>query len=254
MVIALFIMFSKHNSFQIKWHELGLKKYLILPILSLSMPVFTGKFLFSLGKVLVNSMAAFYGPLAVAAFGIAMKIGGGPNSIAIVFEESETTIISQNLGQRHLKRALKTYAISHLYALIVGATLLFTVNYYFDLLLPIFTTNSDPLYMTMIKDIYFWEKFSTLTSSSIAVITGLFIGFKYTKVSFFINVIRLFLLRLPLLVIFQYLDIGYVALGYVMFLSNLITMILSIILFIFFYIKIKTYGYMDMHLEHQRED
>ncbi len=254
MVIALFIMFSKHNSFQIKWHELGLKKYLILPILSLSMPVFTGKFLFSLGKVLVNSMAAFYGPLAVAAFGIAMKIGGGPNSIAIVFEESETTIISQNLGQRHLKRALKTYAISHLYALIVGATLLFAVNYYFDLLLPIFTTNSDPLYMTMIKDIYFWEKFSTLTSSSIAVITGLFIGFKYTKVSFFINVIRLFLLRLPLLVIFQYLDIGYVALGYVMFLSNLITMILSIILFIFFYIKIKTYGYMDMHLEHQRQD
>ncbi len=249
MIVALKIMFSKNNSFQIKWRELGIKKYYIIPILSLSLPVFTGKFLFSLGKVLVNSMAAFYGPLAVAAFGIAMKLGGGPGSISIIFEESEISIISQNLGNRNLKRALKTYVFSHLYALIVGGSALILVSNLMDSIIPLFTTSTDPYFRQMIIDIYFWEKFSVLTSASIAVITGVFIGFKYTKVAFILNVARLFIFRLPVLWLFQRSDIGYEALGYVMFISNASTMVLAFVLLGFFYNKVKNFGYMDLHIE-----
>ncbi|MDO9629537.1 MAG: MATE family efflux transporter [Acholeplasmataceae bacterium] len=249
MIVALKIMFSKNNSFQIKWRELGIKKYYILPILSLSIPVFTGKFLFSLGKVLVNSMAAVYGPLAVAAFGIAMKLGGGPGSISIIFEESEISIISQNLGNRNLKRAMKTYVFSHMYALIVGGSALILVSNFMDSIIPLFTTSTDPYFRQMILDIYFWEKFSVLTSASIAVITGVFIGFKYTKIAFVLNVARLFIFRLPVLWLLQKTDVGYVALGHVMFISNAATMVLAFVLLGIFYMKIRNYGYMDMHLE-----
>ena len=249
MVVAVFIMFEKNNSLQIKISEIKIIPKFIFPILSLSLPVFTGKFLFSMGKVLVNSMAAIYGPLAIAAFGIAMKLAGGPGSIALIFEESETSIVSQNLGNKSLPRAMKTYVISNLYALVIGGIGIFLVNHYLDSILPLFTTSTDPIFNQMIKDIYFWEKFSTLTSATIAVITGLFIGFKFTKISFFINIIRLFVFRLPVLWLLQHFGVGYIALGYVMFISNLLTMIISFIFLGFFYVKVRNHGYLDMHLE-----
>ncbi|MCR3905630.1 MAG: MATE family efflux transporter [Tenericutes bacterium] len=248
MIVALGIMFSKNNAFQIRFKELGFKKIYILPILSFSIPVFAGKFLFSLGKVMVNSMAAIYGPLAVAAFGIAMKLGGGPGSMAIVFGETETSIISQNLGNQNLKRAMKTYVISHVYALIIGGSALILVSSMMDYLLPFFTTSTDPIFRKMIEDIYLWEKFSVLTSSSIAVITGLFIGFKYSKIAFLLNAVRLFIFRIPVLWLLQYYGIGYIALGYVMFISNILTMIVAFIVLFIFYIKTKNYGYMDMQM------
>lgn len=254
MVVALLIMFHPTNSFHIKLSELHFKKKYIIPILSLSLPVFTGKFLFSFGKVIVNSMAAVYGSLAVAAFGIAMKLGGGPGAIFIIFEESETSIISQNLGNRHLKRALKTYYFAHLYALIVGGLGLIFVSSIIDSIIPLFTTNTDPIFYKMILDIYFWEKFSVLTSASIAVITGLFIGFKFTKVAFILNVARLFLFRLPVLWLLQYLNVGYIALGYVMFISNFLTMLVALVILIIFILKVKTYGYLDMQLSDQNDE
>lgn len=254
MVVALIIMFHPTNSFQLKFSELFFKKKYILPILSLSLPVFTGKFLFSFGKVIANSMAAVYGSLAVAAFGIAMKLGGGPGSISIIFEESETSIISQNLGNKQLKRALKTYLYSHLYALIVGGIGLILLSSFIDSIIPLFTTNTDPQFYQMIKDIYFWEKFSVLTSASIAVITGLFIGFKFTKVAFILNVARLFIFRLPVLWLLQYLGVGYIALGYVMFISNFLTMVVALIFLVIFILRVKTYGYLEMQLTDEVND
>jgi putative MATE family efflux protein len=248
MVIALFVMFGKNNPFQMRLHEIKLKGAYIFPILAISIPVFTGKFLFSFGKVLVNSMAAVYGPLAVAAFGIAMKLGGAPGSISLVFEESEISIVSQNLGNRRLDRAMKTFYISHIYAFVVALIGMLLINHYMDQLLPIFTQNQDSLFVNMIKDIYFWEKFSTLTSTSIAIITGLFIGFKYSKIALLLNIARLFIFRLPLLWVLQYMHVGYVALGYVMFYSNLATMILAMIIFLIFYHRTHSFGYMDMEL------
>lgn len=248
MTIALLIMFGKTNPFQIRWHEIRLKGTYILPILAISIPVFTGKFLFSFGKVLVNSMAAVYGPLAVAAFGIAMKLGGAPGSMSLVFEESETSIVSQNLGNRRLDRAMKTFYVSQIYAILLATTGLLVVNHAMDVLLPFFTKNTDAIFIDMIKDIYFWEKFSTLTSTSIAIITGLFIGFKYSKIALVLNVARLFIFRLPLLWVLQEMQIGYIALGYVMFWSNLLTMILAFLILAIFYHRIQSFGYMDMDL------
>ncbi|HBY66246.1 MAG TPA: hypothetical protein DEG42_07775, partial [Acholeplasmataceae bacterium] len=121
---------------------------------------------------------------------------------------------------------------------------------FIDSLVPIFTTNTDPAFQKMILDIYFWEKFSVLTSASIAVITGLFIGFKLTKIAFVLNVVRLFVFRLPVLWIMQYYNFGYEALGYVMFISNFATMVIGFIILAFFYQKIRNFGYMDLQFEH----
>jgi putative MATE family efflux protein len=248
-IIALGVLFSPKNSLSIEWKKLSLDWTVIKPIVLLALPVMAGKFLFSMGKVIVNGMAAFYGTAAVAALGVAIKVTQGANSIPLVFEESETAIISQNLGAGKLKRAFGTYAYSAVYAVLIGLVGMTATLLMLDWLVNLFATSADPVYRQMIVDIYHWEKFSTYTSAGIAIITGVFIGFKMTNVSFLLNVVRLFVFRIPLLFALQKLGVGYLSLGYIMFFSNLATTIVAAILLYLFYRKVKAYGYLGMRLD-----
>ncbi len=246
MIVGLILMTNKRNSFQLNIKYISLSAHIVLPILMISLPVFAGKFLFSMGKVLINSMAAYYGPLAVAAFGVAMKIGGGPGSIAIVFGESESAIIAQNLGNKKLKRAFHTYYWSQLYGIVISVIGIVFIAFFVDQLIPFFTTNSDPLFIQMVKDIYKFEKWSAITSSSIAIVLGLFIGFKMTKVTFFVYIFRIFVLRLPILILMQYIGIDYRALGYTMFISNLGTWLCLLGMMMYFHYRTIKFGFEDM--------
>ncbi len=246
LVVGLVVMFGKNNSLRIRLSDLGLLKAYVMPILAISIPVFSGKFLFSIGKVFVNSMAAFYGPLAVAALGIAMKLGGGAGQLAQVFEESETSVISQNLGNGSLKRSFRTYWISQFYSVIVALAGMLLIVENLERIIPLFTNVDDVEYMTMLKEIFKWEKYSILTSSSISIITGMFIGFKLAKVAFFLNIIRLFVFRIPTLIIMLKAGIDYHALGYVMFISNSMTLVVAAVLMVVFYLRSRSYGYKDL--------
>ncbi|MCK7488625.1 MAG: MATE family efflux transporter [Bacillus subtilis] len=246
MIVAIRVLVHPANSLRIEWKRLRLDWATLSPILALSAPVVVGKFLFSMGKVIVNSMAAFYGSTAVAAFGVALKINQGANAIPHIIEESETTIISQNLGQGQLKRAIKTYQISETYAFVTGLIGMGITLLALDWMIGMFATHAQPGYQQLIADIYHWEKFSNITSAAIALITGLFIGFKRTKMSFVFNLLRLFVFRIPLLWLFIQLDVGPESLGYIMFLSNLGTFAIAVILMMLFVRKVKMFGYMEM--------
>jgi Na+-driven multidrug efflux pump len=227
------------------------KKEWVIPILSLSVPVFAGKFLFSMGKVLVNSMAAIYGPLAVAAFGVAMKISSSVGTLGQVYEDSEIGIIGQNLGSGNLRRATSTYKISQIYSLVICIVGIILVSAYFERILPLFTDTTDHVYLGMLKDIFRFERFSMITSSMIAVITGMFIGFKRANIAFFLNIIRLFVFRLPSLIIMIKLDVGHEALGYTMLISNSLTALVALTLALMFLRHIKLYGYLDLNYHKQ---
>jgi putative MATE family efflux protein len=246
MIIALFILFSKKNSLFIDWRKLSLDRSILHPILILAFPVMIGKFLFSMGKVFVSSMAAFYGTSAVAALGVAIKITAGANAIPLVMEESTTAIVSQNIGNKNIKRAFKTYVISAIYAIGIGLLGMILTLSILDWMIQLFTSSVDPMYQQMITNIYRYEKFSTFTSAGIAIITGVFIGFKMTHISFLLNITRLFIIRIPLLWILQQSGVGYISLGYIMFFSNLGTMLVALVLLCLFYRKVKVYGYMGI--------
>lgn len=248
MVVALFVLFNKNNSLRLSLNSMRLPIIYFKSILIIALPVITGKFLFSMGKVLINSMAIFYGAAAVAALGIATKIGGAAGSVAGVFEESETSVISQNLGQKQLKRAINTNKVAHICALIIASVGILFTTIYIEQLIPLFTNSEDPVYFNMIKNIYMYERWSSITSSAIAILAGLFIGFKFTKVSFVLNVTRLFLFRIPLLLLFRHIGVDYKALGYIMFLSNSLTLILAVGFYQIFMHKLRIHGYMGMYL------
>jgi len=249
MAAGMAVMFGKGNSLRLRWSEITLSKKYVGPILLLAAPVFVGKFLFSFGKVIVNSMAAVYGPLAIAAFGITMKLDGGAGALANVFEESETGIVSQNLGARKLKRAVDTGVLSLISSIAVAVIGTIGVVLSLDWMIPLFVEEGDVVLRAMVLDIFWWEKFSIITSAAIAIISGFFIGFKLSKVSFFFNIIRIFAFRIPAMIVLVRLGVDHTALGYAMFISNTLTMLVALVIFIVFIHKVKNYGYQEMSCE-----
>ena len=111
--------FSKNNIFRINFKELSLAKDFVKNILVISVPIFIGKFVFSFGKVMVNSIfgtqyleilksqidindpeallkAEKSAGLVVGALAVSMNMDGLITSPCLAFEEGESTIISQN--------------------------------------------------------------------------------------------------------------------------------------------------------------
>lgn len=246
MILGIYLLFNKKNSIAIGKKDLIFDFPLMKNIIKVAVPVIGGKFLFSLGRVIVNGIAAIYGTVSIAAFGLASKLAGGPGAVAGIFEESTASIASQNLGARKLKRAFKAYFVANTQAVIIGLLGMILVVISIDKMIPWFTTNSTLEFAELTKAIFRYEKFSIITGATTGIVSALFIGFKISKVTLILNVLRIYLFRIPVLLLLIHLNVGPIALGYVMFISNTSTAIVALLFAFHFYRKVKSYGYLDL--------
>ncbi|WP_025724464.1 MATE family efflux transporter [Acholeplasma granularum] len=242
------LLFYKKNSLKLNLSSFKIENSFMKEIFILAIPVFLGKFLFNMGKVFINGIALMYHYYVVAALGISGKIFGFFASVANVFHETEMAVISQNIGYRRLDRAIKSFYIAITYAAVVSVVGLIISWFIKDSMLNLLG-NFDSEQRYVILEIYNYEQFSLVFSALISAISGLFIGFKKTKVVFWINIIRVVFLRLPVLwLMYTFLPgKNFRDVGFVMFFSNSLTTIIAGIIAIRFIYTLKTYGYQDLN-------
>ncbi|MDR2822389.1 MAG: hypothetical protein LBV58_02420 [Acholeplasmatales bacterium] len=244
--IGFKILFSKNNSLKIVLKGFKFKKDVIKEIFFLSIPIFIGKFLFSIGKVLINIIATSYGDDVLTAFGLAVRVPSIASSMAGTFEDTEVAVVSQNLGNRNLKRTFQSFFVSVFYSVLIAIPLIILITIFFEPILSLTNSNTEENILFMARKLFYWERWSALTSALIGVTTNLFVGYKKTSVSFILNIVRIFVLRIPVLYLLQFLGIDYMALGVTMFISNLVTLLVGVTLFLIFYFKVRNYGYQDI--------
>src|SRR5690606_18342523 len=120
MMIGIYLLTRRSNPIRVSLNDLKPNIALIKPMVILAFPIFLGKFLFNMGKVFINGIALLYHTYVVAALGLRSTIFGLFASVANVFHETEMAIVSQNLGVNNQKRAIKSFYISLIYALVVS--------------------------------------------------------------------------------------------------------------------------------------
>lgn len=247
-IFVVFQIFSKKNIFRIDLKDLSFNKKYILAMIKISIPVVIGRFTFNFGKVIVNYFATvYYGASSLAALSITYKANLGFASLSGSLEETSATIISQNVGNKNPKRALKTVIVSSVFAVIITVTGVILITLLADPAVRFFISKPavdalpavwDEYYMKvkLAKDLLMTERFSMMFGAFISLFLGGFFGFKITKLSYIANAIRIFVFRFPILLILhkvaptnQHLNIGYT-----MVLSNLFTAITLMIMFIIF--------------------
>ncbi len=257
-VIGLSILFGKNNILRLSLKMILPKKKYVVPILKLSIPIFLGKFVMSLGKVVVNAMCGAYWNVAtdgliVGTLGVSNNMCGLITSPTNSFEEGESTIVSQNLGNGNMKRAIKAFVVT-----IISVSAVSLIGYilmrfiFINQFVELFTSSDakSDAYKEMVKEIFVYDSLSIPALGVTAGVLGLLYGFGQTKLSTILNLSRIGS-RIIFLLIVHSINPDMsptLCAGLSMGISNTIILIISVLFLVFFLLKIKRKGYLGMHM------
>ena len=104
---SLFHLFDKKSIFRIiPSHVFKVRKGVAKNIVDISYPVAVEDSAFSLGRVVVNSLAGGYGAEMIGALGISNNVSGIAANFENGFSDASSAIVSQNYGAGKYKRAV----------------------------------------------------------------------------------------------------------------------------------------------------
>lgn len=237
-VSGMVFCFIKSNILRISIKGLNFNKSNTLAILKLSFPVFIGRFLFSFGKVYVNSTAsAVYDKMAVGALGISNVMAGLLSNMINSFEDASSTIISQNYGASNGRRIQKCFFINMIYILtmsVIGTIVLFALKNN----IANFFAPGDLEYQEKIVNIFKWECMDIIFMGLNGVGMAVFYGFGKTRITMALSMSTLFAFRIPVLLFLMYVvKMDYEACGIAMFTSNLLTGVICFIISLIFILR-----------------
>lgn len=245
-VILLLMMLERDNVLALKFSEFKLDFSVCKKIAAISFPIFLGKFIFSFGKVSINSMCKAYGPLVVGALGVSNNVNGLATNPINSFEEGTSTIISQNLGAGNQKRALKTFNYSFFMATGLGIIGYVLIRFILqDEIIGLYNQNElaegAAEFLQLIKSIHKYDSLSILALAVNSAVLGVLYGYGKTKMTMVLNISRVFVFRIPILWYLQtfHKEIGAEAAGLSMGISNICIAIASLVCLGVFLLKIK---------------
>ncbi len=199
----------------------------VLPVVDLSCPVAAEKMLFAGGKVIVNAMSGLYGALTVGALGISNNIGGLTTNWHMGLTDGAAPLISQNRGAGRYRRTLQLYYRLLAVDILIGVIGIAVVSATLPLLADLFAqsrTDYNAEFRDMIVSIHQWEMLGYVTLGVNSATIALLMGYGYTKRTMVLNVMRVFLYRVPVLWAFQrFTQLGAEAVGLTMMISNIAT-------------------------------
>jgi putative MATE family efflux protein len=237
--IALKNLTSRKNPFRVSLTCCDFKKRFLSPLMNLSIPVFLEKFIFSFGKVIVNSMCASLGSTVVGALGVSNRIGGLSTNPLSGFQEAESALISQNIGNKNFNRALGIFYRTLIINLSFALIFFVLTGIFKDTIINLFA-KGNASFAAEIDKIYTYERLDTILISINTSVMGLLYGFGKTRVSMILNLMRLFCYRIPPLYLLMTLThIGTPAAGMAMLISNGLTGITAGIVAYFFIKKVR---------------
>ncbi len=200
--ILVRLFFTKYTfSFSFKEVDFSLK--MMKKTLNISTPIFLGKFIFSLGKVVINAMCKRFGDDVVGALGVSNNMGGSVTNPISSIEDSESSIISQNIGAKNIDRAIKTFYVGLVYALTIAVIGVVIVTIFDKPITMFFARSSEnqEVYASHISQVFFYEKMGIITLAINSSVLGLLYGLGKTKIASVMNIARVFAFRIPSFII-----------------------------------------------------
>ncbi|WP_461207092.1 MATE family efflux transporter [Clostridium sp. DL1XJH146] len=208
---------------------------LMKKILIISFPVIIEKTSVSYSFVMINGNVLKFGETVLAAYGITNRINSLFFSTLGGLGSGLATIISQNIGAKNhnrIKKSIKSASIFGIAMSIIFASIIFFSK---DTFASLLTNDDTVLYRHVINAISVYS-ISVIPWSIFQIVIGVFMGCAKTKYNLIISLVRLYLLRLPCIVILsQFASLNEYSIWYAMLISNVLTAIFA---YIFYKIRI----------------
>lgn len=237
---AVISLSRKNYLFRYSAKNTEFKKDFVKTLCTLSIPVFLGKFVFSMGKVIVNSLAIGYGEDAPGALGVSNQISGSVTNVTNCTEDSESSIESYNLSAGQYSRMIRIFFCTLTLNLIISTIGVVILTIFKDNITMYFADGNSQK-AELIGKIFSYEKVGIVALAVNAAVNGLIYGIGWTKLSMICNLARLFVFRIPsmLIMINRFPEMGAESLGIAMLISNVGIGLMSTVIGIVCLVKLK---------------
>lgn len=237
MVIVLFRSYSKNNTLALEFgfSKNNLSRRIIKDIFRISLPLVFSKLFFSLGKIAFNSLSIkYYGSAVIGALGLSSTIANLGYMFTNSIIDAESPIISQNSGKNKNRRALKTGKITLLLVFSISIIAVIILSNFDDFFINLFSFENQSNY-ELVKLIFSFEVFSIITCGIGQACLGFLSAYKHTKPSLYVNIARVYIFRIPVIVLLNKVFLlDEAAVGMTMLISNISYALVSIIAVVIF--------------------
>ncbi|MDO5047698.1 MAG: MATE family efflux transporter [Anaerococcus sp.] len=234
LVIIAVKLVNKESEIEVRLRDFNYQPKIIRDIFQIAVPASLGTSGEAIGFIILNGFIQSYGTTTLAAFSMGNRLSDIFNQASMGIGMALTSIIGQNVGANNKKRAK---------AIFKRANIIITI---FSLLAAIILLSfKDPLLSIFIKDkndVELWRQASEYMYFSAAItffmgyfsaINGFFQGLGQTKFTMYLNLGRLWLFRLPTIIILKNLtNLGSTGIWIAMLLSNALTVLWGFIIYL----------------------
>lgn len=227
---VIFFLLKSKKSLTVNFSIKQLNKTIVKDIFDIGIPASAGQSIQAVGFVILNSLIYAYGTNVSAAFFIGNRI-----SSLVMFPVSAVSsivaiYIAQNVGAENVPRAKKSVRqgiIMSVLMMVIGISILLPLS---EFIVNLFSNDKDTI--DFAKTYVFWIGIGLPLMALFQVYLSAFQGSGETKKSFVLAITRLWVLRLPLILLAnKYTDLGPMGIWYAMLISNILAALVGAYLY-----------------------
>lgn len=199
--ICFYRLFKKKNDFKLDFKDMKLAKIDVIKITKFAAPSALSQALASLGFLVLQGIILSYGDETAAAFSLGNKISNLLLLPIMALGSILAAYVGQNIGASNKERAKESYKTSKILALIisiVGVLILIPIR---KTVLGVLT--NDSLTLKIASEYVIWVLITQPFMGLFQNYLGVFNGSGNTSYSFIMATVRLWIIRLPMILIMK---------------------------------------------------
>jgi putative MATE family efflux protein len=222
MPFVIYILFRSRTGVTIQKEHLILDPDIAHKIIKYSIPAALGQAITAIGFIIMNTLIVTYGDPTVAAFSVGNRINSIILHPVMAIGGVLAAYLGQNIGNENPDRARLAFRK----AMVLSAGLMalgsFIVIWFRSPLLSIFI-KEDPVALALGVEYMFYLLIGLPLMGIFQTFMGTFNGTGNTKFTFVFSITRLWILRIPIILIFKYFtEVGSSGIWYAMLISNFV--------------------------------
>lgn len=211
-VIALMYFMKKDKVLIPKIQDLIPDKVMLKKILNISIPASLGQSVTSFGFLLLQGFVNSFGTVVITVFSIGNRLTGFFMMPAMGMSNALATIVGQNLGARKVERAVES--VKKAFLLIMSIMLIgCAILYFFGSDIVKFFIDDSEVVQTGVR-MFRVSSFATFIFGIVFIFMGVFNGSGHTKPTMILNIVRLWGLRIPFVLMLSGLALKYVKIDF----------------------------------------
>lgn len=233
LVVFAIRVVKKESEIEVSFKNFRLDMGIIKHIFSIAIPASLGSSGEAIGFTVLNGFIQSYGTTTLAAFSMGNRLSDIFNQGAIGIGMALTSITGQNIGAGKKERSKDIFKRANIIITFFSLASAIIILLFKDQLLSIFIKDrSDIELWRQASEYMYFSAIITFFMGYFSAINGFFQGVGKTKLTMYLSLARLWVLRLPLIMILKKLtDFGSTGIWISMLVSNGLTVLIGFIIY-----------------------